>query len=50
MSSTSTPPASSSVVLSALSVTIPVINLKIKAHVKYQGILRGIAAKLIKEI
>ena len=52
MSSTSTPPATSSVVSCAPSVTIPVLNLRnsIKPHVKYHGILRGITAKLIEEI
>ena len=52
MSSTLTPPATSSVFLSAPSVAIHVLNLKniIKAHVKYHGILHGIAAKLIEEI
>ena len=56
MSSTTPPtpvqPASSSVVQSAPSVTIPQLNLKnsIKAHVKYSGILRGLVSKLTQEI
>ena len=43
---------SSSVVPTAPSITIPQLQLKhsIKAHVKYRGILRGIADKLIAEI
>ena len=47
-----TPPASSSVVPTAPSITSPQLQLKhsIKAHVKYHGILRGIADKLVSEI
>ena len=52
MLSVPTPPASSSAVQSAPTVTLPVINLKnsFKSYVKYHKILRDIATKLIKEI
>ena len=45
-------PASSSVVSTPLSVQIPALNLKhsIQKHVQYNGIIRGILAKLEAEI
>ena len=52
MSETQPQPASLSVVPSAPSVQIPVLNLKqsIQKHVQYSGTLRGVCLKLESEI